>query len=112
MRRFSDHTALCDDNGVAGVAHHGAARQQLHILIRDDMGRAGALPDGGALEENAALHLRPLFHGDAGEEDGVDHRALNAAALGHQRVQAGPVRPDVGGGLIRPLGANRPLRDE
>ena len=39
------------------MAHHGAARQQLHMLIRDHMGQPRLFPDSGAPEEARLSHV-------------------------------------------------------
>ena len=80
------------------------------MFVGNDMGQPCVPPDAGAPEQDAALHFRSPFHRDAREQNGIDHGALNAAALGHQRVQAHTVRPDVGGGLVGPLGPDGPFR--
>ena len=48
----------------------------------------------------AVFDLRALLNADAPEEDGVLHRALDGASVGHQAVAAGAVGVDVGGCVV------------
>ena len=76
------------------------------------MGEGGAAADADVLHQDAVFHLGPLGHADAPEENAVLHPPLHSAPIGHQRVDAGPVGVQIGGGDIHLLGEHRALLGE
>ena len=79
------------------MAHHGAAVAEGRTLVSDDMGELGVAAHLDILEQDAVLDHSALFHGNAGEQDGVEDHTVDAAAVSHQGVQALALSADIGG---------------
>ena len=91
------------------MAHEGAGGHDLHVLVGHHLVEHGVAVDGGVLHEDAVFDLRALLNADAPEENGVLHRALDGASVGHQAVAAGAVGVDVGGCVVALFGVDGPL---
>ena len=94
------------------MTHQSAVSLELGALVGDDIAEFGVLTHLHILEEDAVLDNGTLFHGDAGEQDGVDDNTVDAAAVSHQRVQTLAFGADIGRGLVLALGADGTLGAE
>ena len=55
-----------------------------NVFIRNNVLNLSACFNHSILHQNAVLNFGPLLDADAPEHDGVDHLALDDAAVGHQ----------------------------
>ena len=103
----SNGGALSNIDGIADEPLQGAALLDGDVLIHNDVIEIGARADLRPLHHNTVFQMGVPPDVDVAEYDRAPHRAVDPAAVGHQRFADRCMQPVQRGRAVAHLGVDR-----